>query len=83
MSELFGKGFCVAGLVRLGQELTDSCLGLWNMPGGGERRGKGEEESSPEACPNRAVPRELLPVMMLLCSFTHSFIHSSHSANVC
>jgi len=26
MSELCSKGFCVAGLVRLGQELTDSHL---------------------------------------------------------
>lgn len=73
----------MVGLVTLGQEFTDSCLGLWNMPGGGGRRGKGEKESPSEACPNRAVPRELLPVMMFLCSFTHSFTHSSHSANVC
>lgn len=56
MSDLFGKGFCVAGLVTLGQELTDSCLGLWNMPGGGGRRGKGEKEGPSEAY----APTELL-----------------------
>lgn len=84
--ELDGKKFCVAGLVRLGRELTDSCVWVLGVCvlGVGRGRGMGEDKvGSVEG--NRRGKRRVLQkqscfqgnhVSVYFHSFTHSLIHS-------
>lgn len=96
--ELDGKKFCVAGLVRLGRELTDSCVWVLGVCvlGVGRGRGMGEDKVGSAEGDRRGkrsvlqklIPTELLPrapcfrVFPLFHTLTHSFVFP-HSANIC
>ena len=73
MSELCGKGFCVARLVRLGQ-MSGSLECGWE-------RGREERESLRSMC-QRSCFHERACHHACVC-VPSVFIHCSHSANVC
>lgn len=69
MSELCGKGFCVAGLVRLGQ-MSGSLEYGWD--GGGE--GRGRKRVLKKHASTELLPRERLSPCLCVLSLIHSFI---------